>query len=576
MPSSILELETGHWKLSIVGKIPELPTFLRVSPSTKIAPHGPGRARAYQSFSQQLVEIDPTRPTSPVLFENTHYDLYLESKNGSVKLRLPAGSEFRYELNRIQHYTINFFNNVGFVDFEIESEVTGITSLRLEVFPLKLDYRNDYVQMRDEVAAITRNLVIAAQARTFGQASATRGKQPTLVEWLSLMRAHFSELVHSAGAISTNAYSQLLKSRHEIHIQKSRKVDQKKLSKLMRTRFGRGAKIPNGAVLPVRVPGLRNQITFDTPENRYVKALLLETERNLQRIIVTRFSGDEDADRTAEEKFFESAKPEAKRMLRQLKVLLRAPYLSEVAIVAAKRPASMVFHQHPQYASFVRAAQLLNGGLAVIGGPLRVGLKDISLLYEYWCLLKLISLLSDRFDLEQQTIVRVKHLRIVVVLAKGLESLVKFKDRATKKPLLVIYNRLFNRLPTVSQRPDNIIELASEDGFHIFDAKYRLSFDARYTAQYGGVGPTPEDINTMHRYRDAIVIPVSSDERKFKNVVVGAIVLFPFSDEQAYKSHKFYRSVTTSGIGGLPFSPSAVNLVEQRLRELLTKGGYNT
>jgi predicted component of viral defense system (DUF524 family) len=233
----------------------------------------------------------------------------------------------------------------------------------------------------------------------------------------------------------------------------------------------------------------------------------------------------------------------------------------------------MVFHQHPQYASFIRAAQMLNGGLAIVGGTLQVGLKQISLLYEYWCLLKLVALLSDRFDLEQQTLVRVKHLRIVVVLAKGLESIVRFRDRATKKPLLVIYNRLFNRIPTVNQQPDNIIEMAIENGIQIFDAKYRLSFDSRYTSQYGGVGPTTEDINTMHRYRDAIVVP-TTDEHRFKSVVHGAAVLFPFTDQEAYKTHKFYRSVETRQIGGLPFLPSATGLVERHLRQILEMNGY--
>ena len=323
-----------------------------------------------------------------------------------------------------------------------------------------------------------------------------------------------------------------------------------------------GARAPQSDIfLPDRVPGIFSQVTFDTPENRYVKAVLLETERNLQRLIRTRTTGDEDADLTAEEKFFEAVRPVSQKMLRQVKVLLSAPYLNEVALAPPRRPSSMVFHQHPQYAAFIRIAQLLNGGLAVSGGPLNVGLKQVSLLYEYWCVLRLIKLLSERFDLEQQSIVKVRHLRVVVVLAKGLESTVRFRDRTTRKELLLIYNRLFNRLPTVNQQPDNVIELASEDGLYIFDAKYRLSFDARYLAQYNGVGPTVEDVNTMHRYRDAIVVPMPGNESKFTSAVRGAAILFPYADESAYRQHKFYESLRSTEIGGLPFLPSAVSLV---------------
>lgn len=575
MHTSVFELETDSWKLNIVGKLPERPVHLNFTTSTIVELRGAGTIRVYDAFNQRLVECVPATRTSPILYENTNYDFYLEQRKGSVELRLPAGAAFRYQINDIQHYSMNFLNNVGFVEIGIDSEITGISSLRLEVFPSKLDYRSDYIQMRDEVAMITRNLVIAAQARTFGEARPATAKQPTLVEWLSLMSAYFAEMLQSARAISRNPFSQLLRSSHDLHVYRSRKVDEKKLTRLIRTGVRRGFKINNDILVPERVPGLVSQTTFDNPENRYVKALLLETKRNLQKIIRTDFSGDEDAEMTAEERFFQVARPKAQSMLKQLNVILRDPYLNKVATVPPKRPSSMVFHQHAQYASFIRAAQLLNGGLAVAGGPLQVGLKQISVLYEYWCLLKLIALLAERFDLEQQTIVKVKHLRIVVVLAKGIESIVKFRDRTNHKPLLVIYNRLFNRLPTVNQQPDNVIELASKNGFHIFDAKYRLSFDSRYISQYGGVGPTIEDINTMHRYRDAIVVPVSTDERQFKKVVIGAVVLFPFSDEQAYKGHKFYRSAATTQIGGLPFLPSATNLVEEHLRDLLTNNGYH-
>ena len=43
---------------------------------------------------------------------------------------------------------------------------------------------------------------------------------------------------------------------------------------------------------------------------------------------------------------------------------------------------------------------------------------------------------------------------------------------------------------------------------YIFDAKYRIDFAERshYKKKYGTPGPMEEDINTMHRYRDALVV----------------------------------------------------------------------
>lgn len=573
----IAKLETEAWKLEVVGKLPALPPFIPLQADTTIEVRGAGQLSAHNRQAGQLELVAPGTLIEPLLFENTDYDFYLELKKGDAKLMLPPTATLRHHLKGVAHHSLNFRNDVGFVELKVESDVTGSTTSRFEVFPIKIDYRRDYTQMRDEVATITRNLVMTAQARTFGAASAAPIKEPTLVEWLALARHYFHGLVAAANAIAHHPHSRLIKDIKSVPVERSRKVDGRALSRLMRRPVTRaGAKLPNTDIsLPERVPGIVSRATFDTPENRYVKALLLETRRNLQRLIRTRATGDEDADLTAEEKFFETARPEAEVMLRQTQVLLKAPYLKEVATAPPKRPSSMVFHQHPQYAAFIRIAQLLNGGLAIDGGPMQVGVKQVSLLYEYWCFLKIMKLLAERLDLEQQTLVKVKHLKITVILAKGIESTIRFRDRTTGKKLILIYNRLFNRLPTAGQQPDNVIQLASDDSLYIFDAKYRVAFDATYQKLYSGAGPLVDDINTMHRYRDAIVIPRPTQPGGYqKNIVRGAAVLFPYPDESAYRGHKFYQSLASVEIGGLPFLPQATSLVEEKLREILAGNGY--
>ena len=51
----------------------------------------------------------------------------------------------------------------------------------------------------------------------------------------------------------------------------------------------------------------------------------------------------------------------------------------------------------------------------------------------------------------------------------------------------------------------------------------------------------------------------------------GAYVLFPYANEREYTDHKFYRSIETVNIGGLPFLPGATSLVEELLSELITE-----
>ena len=151
----------------------------------------------------------------------------------------------------------------------------------------------------------------------------------------------------------------------------------------------------------------------------------------------------------------------------------------------------------------------------------------------------------------------------------------RFLDPRTGRSLYLIYDRAFRNLPTVSQRPDNVIQLASERRLHILDAKYRLAYDDEYQAHYGGIGPLAEDINTMHRYRDAIATPDDSEIEGFARLVVAASILFPYPQEEKYSSHRFHRSLKEVRIGGLPFLLGASSLLQDYLRDILKAEGYS-
>ena len=108
-----------------------------------------------------------------------------------------------------------------------------------------------------------------------------------------------------------------------------------------------------------------------------------------------------------------------------------------------------------------------------------------------------------------------------------------------------------------------MLELQKKTGgnfkFHyIFDAKYRIDQSGKET------GPMEEDINTMHRYRDAIVYSKKDDEERYVQTVVGAYILFPYDKEESqYEKHRFYRSIGAINIGGIPFLPNKTRLLER-------------
>ena len=74
----------------------------------------------------------------------------------------------------------------------------------------------------------------------------------------------------------------------------------------------------------------------------------------------------------------------------------------------------------------------------------------------------------------------------------------------------------------------------------------------------------------MHRYRDSIVYENCESKFMFEKTMFGAYILFPYDDEEMYKNHRFYKSIETVIIGGLPFLPGSTKLVRRLLDDLIS------
>jgi predicted component of viral defense system (DUF524 family) len=569
MPT-LLQAEGVGWKVEIIGKLPNLPPFISATPQTAITIEGAASVEVFDRATGAMTPIASGTPMEPLFFEAVAYDIHFERTDPSATLTLPLGAEARRKRSDSEHHTLNFGNNVGFAAISASTNA-GRATLRLEVFSRKADYRTDYTAMRDEVSGMLRNLAMAANARTYGLAAPAKDHNPTLVEWLALIETHFSDFFKLANAIARNPHGDLVKRSKLVATERARRVVRQTISRALRRENG-GAVISGlGIALPRKISESVSSATFDTPENRYYKALVKETHRNIRSLTKADVSGDEDANGPAEAKFFESIRPRLKVMERKTDSILRSSFLVQVADVGLSRPDSMVLHKHPLYSRFDKLCRLLNGGLSFAGNIVPIGMKETSLLYEYWCFLKIVNLLRDRFDLVEQTIVKFKRLKMTVALKKGRASAMRFVHKPTGTDLFLVYNQLFTKLPTIAQQPDNVIQFACADRFYIFDAKYRIQFDNDYVIQYGGPGPTTEDVNTMHRYRDAIAIPHPMDGTWKTGAVIGAVALFPYPDEAKYRSHKFFKSIDQVEIGGLPFLPEATSLMATKIGSILEK-----
>lgn len=262
-------------------------------------------------------------------------------------------------------------------------------------------------------------------------------------------------------------------------------------------------------------------------------------------------------------------------MIRDIRRVLNNSFLNDVTEYSAAQSMSLVFGMAPGYRELYKCYIMLQRSLSVNGDIFKISAKDTAQLYEYWCFIKLFSLLKKEYKLLSPDIIKVDNTGITVNLVKGKKSEVRFLNPTTSEIIKLVYNPGESKTQTVNQKPDNVLELEKNGADisykYVFDAKYRIETDpSNNFYPDDNPGPKVDDINTMHRYRDSIVYENQKSRFTFEKTMFGAYILFPYDDEEKYKNHRFYKSIDSVNIGGLPFLPGATQLVQKLLSELIS------
>lgn len=315
---------------------------------------------------------------------------------------------------------------------------------------------------------------------------------------------------------------------------------------------------------------ISKRITYNTNENRFLKFILLRISKKIDMFINRYNKSYWSKDEEVINKLF--------LMKKNITKIVNASFLKEVSNIQQNISVSLVFSMASGYREIYKYYLMLQKGLNINSNIFAISMKDLPLLYEYWCFIKINSLLRRRYKLVSSNFIKVNNEGIVVSLRKGKSSTLLYENPRTKEKFRVLYNT--NTLSgTINQKPDNILSIDKGKSTmayeFIFDAKYKVESSESYKNRYGGIGPKEEDINTMHRYRDAIVYK-NKDSKKYENCIFGAFVLFPYKDEEEFKKHSFYKSINEVNIGAIPFLPSSTKLMEEFLDELINESSYTT
>ncbi len=516
----------------------------------------------------------------PLFFEQTDYVITIRSRknkriefqSNSSRITERIGSVIDNDYTLLSG-VINYGNNVGFSDYYISTNDRLALRITVEVYPSKISYREDYHDMMTDINNMVSESALDFLRKTYQVFVPDHSKNNTPAIFFTILQTIYVKFVQALNRILLVPHHKLITEHDVLPFHKVKKTDNKSIKWLHK--HPEFIVINNQKFLAERALSAEKRITYDTQENRIVKFMLLSTVRRIEDFL-RRY---QKCTKTPDEKVVASAI----KMSGELRRLLTSTFLESVADYNASRSMSLVFGMAPGYRELYKYYLMLQSGFSVGGDVFRISVRETAQLYEYWCFIKLYSILKDarnnagavKYSLVPPDIIKVDRKGVTVDLAKGKSSQVVFLNTRTGERIVLSYNLSESKTQTVNQRPDNVLELeknGSKTAYkYVFDAKYRIENNPNQEFYPDSKpGPKVDDINTMHRYRDSIVYENQDSRFTFEKTMFGAYVLFPYKEENEYREHRFYHSIETVNIGGLPFLPSATGLVTELLDTLIS------
>lgn len=507
----------------------------------------------------------------PLFFEQQHYEVIIEPEDGHNVEFWHENYNVRKNVTPVGHKSsmlsgiINFGNEIGLSDLIVRVDGKNYLKLTIEVFPSKIGYKDDYKAIVADVTAEVYNLVFDFLKKTYDSFDISSKQQSSPVEFFAIIRKIYQEFLTATDMVVTKPHHVLETEHVVLPGHKIKRTNNRTLrwiekhpEQTFRTEKG---------IMVERALAVKKHVSYDTKENRLTKYMLQSTAKRLENFKQQYLKMIRDTDLAMVDQIG--------AMIKGIQRRYNTGFMREVEAAPAKFEMSLVLSMAPGYRDLYRCYLLLQHGLSVTGSVFNISVKDLAVLYEYWCFIKLNSLMKERYELLSQDIIKVAGNNLFVSLIKGQRSRVRYRNPKNGEMITLSYNPKEISGATVPQKPDNVLSLqkkgAKVNYEYIFDAKYKINpalDGSMYQTMYKTPGPQEEDINTMHRYRDAVVY--QNDASPYERTMFGAYVLFPYREQEEYKQHLFYKSIEKVNIGGLPFLPSITELVTKMLDELIS------
>jgi len=469
---------------------------------------------------------------------------------------------------------IDFSSDIGLSNFIITKDGKDILSIDIEVFPSKIDYQKDYRDIMDEVNDEIYSLAFALMGKTYLETRLVDTKHQTNAEFISILKCIFDDLEKAIKRVIANPKHNVENIESIRRVEKSR-VPSRNTIAYLRKHSSCLSENQNGFIkgkdknyIATMVVDKRKITTIDIYENRFVKYMITNIIKRLN-VVVKNIVINMLANKANNNSNNTDDKVLLLKFLKN-KIFILKNYVkngfSNVSNLTGKKTMSLVFQMAPGYREVYKKYIMLSKGLALGDGLYQMTPKKLYLLYEMWCYMKIHHILSDLgYQVVEYGILKYKDNGFYLTLSQDSEAKMIYSNK--KNRLELWYNKSYSS-PTTNQRPDTVLNIRNlnnkdDNRIYIFDAKYRI-----YVDKNSVVGPVEDDINVMHRYRDAIVSKLSN-EVQFKYETFGAYVMFPYGDEEKFKEHNFYKSIEQVNIGAFPMLPGSTKLITKQLKKII-------
>lgn len=466
---------------------------------------------------------------------------------------------------------VNFQNDLG--DFEFCWEWQGMDgvwhsgSMRAQVYSFKLNIQTHFNWMIRDVTERFDWLRMDLLRQTTWGWNRDEGLDGSQKTWLLIFQEVHSEMSEGFRKIIKQHRRRLLPKEKMLRADQLRRV-----SARFEERVAEGICRNPQTCFHVQ----QQTLNADTPENRYIKYVLIHTLATLHDLInrlepVARIS--------------DVFKERLQDWADEWEQLSQHRFWKSIGAFHGLRRESLILSQDSLYAGIRLSWYWLQQGLIFIDQYLRGGIQNAAQLYEIWCFVKIDAVLKsqgwtcsgdeeilfDRMDDDWEN-EEPRAGTITLSYAKPAFDSVKlellFQPTARSSPNKKNTFEGMVSIP-ITQRPDIVLRLHRNDLPHkptytwIFDAKYRIN----------GNNAPDEAVNQMHRYRDAILWVnnmLGKKEVHFTRESIGGFILYP-GNEKNQGSFPQIASIEKTNIGAFPLLPQKTNLLPEKLSDHISR-----